>query len=185
MPIIPPAAINPSVSASPLWDPPSITFLSAWFDALISSSCESQMKDKHSQLHREMREKHTLWSRIGPPGVISPLYAELTVLWSPAKNLHLTPARSTCCYSCQGQRWKAQSCVILETNTFQKSSNANIYIQNSALYTIPDINCGRLLEHKSASDKNTKHDLFLSNASFHPRLFFARSGRTKYWFLAF
>lgn len=60
--------------------------------------------------------------------------------------------------------------VILETNTFQKYSNPNIYIQNSGLYTIPDINCGRLPECKSASDKNVKHDKSVSAASFDPRL---------------
>lgn len=71
----------------------------------------------------------------------------------------------------QGQRWKAQSCVILETNTFQKSSNPNIYIQNSSLYTIPDMSCGQLPEYKSASDKNAKNDQSVSAASFDLRLF--------------
>lgn len=66
----------------------------------------------------------------------------------------------------QGQRWKAQSCVILEFNTFQKSSNPNIYIQNSGLYTIPDINCGWLPEYKSASDKNAKQDQSVSIQDF-------------------
>lgn len=61
-PTTPLAAINPSVSASPLWYPQSITFLRTWFDALITSSCGGQMKDKHSQLwrHERKRGNHTL-----------------------------------------------------------------------------------------------------------------------------